>query len=154
MSFLLEALRRADRERKTGTNPDLQSVVAPTPVPPARRRSSWPAAAGIVLLGAGAAGLLLWPRGELQALRPVAAEARPTSPGPAPTTLRPVPVPTADAPTSAARDPRQGTPAALASTAAPQPPGPEPRPTLVAAASPAPVPAPAAPTEVSLSAHA
>ena len=98
MSFILEALRRADRERRAETNPGLQSVVEPPPAAPARRRSPWLAAAGIVVLGAGAAGLVLWSQGEQQTPRSVAT-AQPSAPGPAASMPPPLPVPTAGPPT-------------------------------------------------------
>ena len=47
MSFILEALRRADRDRRSGDRPALQTVVEAAPSRPPHRRSTWPAAVAI-----------------------------------------------------------------------------------------------------------
>jgi hypothetical protein len=86
VSFILEALRRADRERKTGTNPDLQTVVELAPGPPAQHRWAWFGVAAVGLLGAVALGVVLWPQTGTRAPTAVSVVSPPPAPEPALTT--------------------------------------------------------------------
>ncbi|MEZ5583275.1 MAG: general secretion pathway protein GspB [Candidatus Competibacteraceae bacterium] len=57
MSYILEALRKAEQERNLGRVPDLQT--APMPIPQPKRRL-WPLVLGLVLVANGVALALLW----------------------------------------------------------------------------------------------
>lgn len=123
MSYILDALRRADAERRRGQAPALQQVAAPPDAPPRDRRraaprSAW-AAAALVALGLAAAAAWWWiTRGH----------------------ALPTPVP-AEAPPAVGKM----TPAPPAPPVAPVAPaaGPVTIPTIVRAPSPSPPPAPA-----------
>jgi general secretion pathway protein B len=58
MSYILDALKKADKERKRGTVPDLATVQAPAPLKP-RKRSLWPYLVVVALL-INAGIFLLW----------------------------------------------------------------------------------------------
>ena len=90
MSYILDALRRADAERQQGQVPGLHAATAafvPTPVPNPRVWAWWSAGAALV---AGAALLGAWwwqapaPSGPPRPQAPTAAETRPQGPAVAP----------------------------------------------------------------------
>jgi len=60
MSYILEALRKAEQERNLGRVPDLQT--SPMPMPETRRRL-WPLVLGLILVVNGVLlAVLLWPK--------------------------------------------------------------------------------------------
>ncbi len=151
MSFILEALRRADSERRTGTNPDLQSVIESPPASLVRRRSPWPAAVGILAAGLGVASLVLWSGGEQQTLPPLVAGVRPAPPIGSPAARSRPPVASTNTTRAAVHDVGQGSrpsqrPAAAAKPSGPQ--RPAPRPALATVVPTAPVPTPADQTKI------
>lgn len=92
MSYILDALRRADAERRRGQAPALQQVAGLQPEPPPRRASPWRRLAPMLLVVAVAAVVALM-------LRP-AADPRPAPPRPAaavppPLAMAPAPLPAA-----------------------------------------------------------
>jgi general secretion pathway protein B len=164
MSYILDALRKADAERERGSVPGLHThpVPAASAESPAMRRGvpvSWVAGGTAVLV----AGALAWAWGGRSsdaphepprpvdappvamatppvvakpAPEPVAAAPEPVAPAPA----APAPVATPPVPAPVAAAPRPVTPA----PARAQAPAPAPAPTRHAAAKPAPAPTPAA----------
>jgi general secretion pathway protein B len=162
MSYILDALKRADAERERGAVPGLQSRHAAMPAAKAGRHPQnrlWLAAAALAL-GGTAAGLWLWqqPSGteRLAAVEPAVATPPPLARRVPPPPPRPAPAlpPAETAPRVAASSPPAGAraaprpvprPAPAASAVAVQPP-PRPRPEPVARAAPT----PAAPTAVRL----
>ena len=63
MSYILDALKRADAERERGAVPGLHSQSLATPValaPPGHRHALWLALAALAGIGAMAAGVWLW----------------------------------------------------------------------------------------------
>ncbi|NIM43524.1 MAG: GspB domain-containing protein [Hydrogenophaga sp.] len=139
MSYILDALRRADAERERGRVPGLHTQVNPlrTAEPPSRRRpprarGPWVAGLGLLMAAAATAWWLM---------RDGTADPQP-APAPSPTAARatpPAPVPEAPP----APPPRVAAPPVVAAPAqpilAPPPPPPPPAP----APTPAPAPAPA-----------
>jgi general secretion pathway protein B len=127
MSYILDALRRADAERRRGQAPALQQVAAPltaSPGPHARPASrAWPAMAVLALLALVVAGWW-WGRSE---------------PGRAPTAAPPPPPPAALSPVAPAAAPVVAAPAAPAAVVAP------PAPAAPVAVTPPPAPAPPKP---------
>lgn len=107
MSYILEALKRAEQERKLGRAPDpLVEVAAPTPValPPSRRPLLIGAGAVVLLVGLAYAGYR-WFGSDGKTEAPVAAQTPPTTP--------PLPETTAAAePAAAEAAPAEATPAA------------------------------------------
>ncbi len=101
MSYILDALQKAERERALGRTPDLSTVHAP---PPRNRPQAWPWLLGLGLLANAAvvAALWLWPQmpspatGQPQALEtaaaPVVSATQPTTPPKAAATPSPPPV--------------------------------------------------------------
>ena len=141
MSYILDALKRADAERERGAVPGLQSRHAAVPAAKSGRSARngvWLAAAALVL-GGTAAGLWLWQApsgsGRLASVAPAVATPSPLA-QPAPPPLLPTPAPptAATAPRAVASAPpvvkpvapkTAPRPAPAASTAAVQP---QPRP--------------------------
>lgn len=122
MSYILEALRKAEAERQRGAVPDLHAQMLPAGAPgaalPASRPPAWVWLAGVGLLVASvaAAWLLL---GRQEAPERVAAPAAvmpPPSPPSPPAPVAAVAAPVAPAPTAAQAPP--ATPAPLAAVAA------------------------------------
>lgn len=148
MSYILDALRKAEAERQRGHVPGLHSqAAAPSAVPAGARRTRapWPmlaGLAGVAMLGGGAWWLA---RGEAPAATPI------PIPAPAPVALAPVPAPPAPAPTPApaapalAAPPADGVPPPPRTLFPPAPLPPEPTPAPPPAVTPVPAPA-AAPT--------
>lgn len=134
MSYILDALKRADAERERGAVPGLQSRHATIPAAQADSRARnrvWLAAAAVLALGAMAAGLWFWqmPAG---GVRLAAVEPAVTSP--------PVPAPLAQpVPTPAPLPPIPASPPAVAPRAVAS------SPPAVVRAAPKPVPKPAPP---------
>ena len=98
MSYILDALRRAEAERERGRVPTLQAQSGPTEPAGADVGSAWPrpaprglglGLAGLALLLSGAAGAYWWTRPAM--LPPVAA----TRPAPPPLPLTAAPAPAA-----------------------------------------------------------
>jgi general secretion pathway protein B len=163
MSYILDALRRAEAERERGSVPGLHSQTVPPPLPEPAPRSTlapWAAAGlgGAVVLAGATGWFLLRPAGDEPA--PVRADAAPIAAQPAappvapnaPVAMAPAPAPAADVAATPAAAParspapppatRPAPPAAVAAAPAPSPPDP-----AVVAARPAePTPVPAAPT--------
>jgi general secretion pathway protein B len=147
MSYILDALRRADAERERGRVPGLHTRVVPARAgldePAARatsHRSRRLIAAALLALGAVAALLWWWTRegqapGDTQPTAPVSAAPAPTVPAPA--TAPPTAPPTAPVPAA----PVAAAPAPVQPILTPQPPAPPP----AAARAPAPRPATPAP---------
>ena len=74
MSYILDALKRADAERERGAVPGLHSQSLATPValtPPGHRNALWLALATLAGIGAMAAGVWLWPTPPSKVLRVV-----------------------------------------------------------------------------------
>lgn len=87
MSYILDALRRADAERQSGKVPGLHTRQVTTPASQGAtgaRKRLWPAAAAALALVAVAAGLWLW-RAPADDQRPAAAEVALVQPAPTPT---------------------------------------------------------------------
>lgn len=144
MSYILEALQKAERERALGRVPDLSAAHAPAAAPPHR---PWPWLLGLGLLANAAvvAALWLWPQPQPPAAPALARPpdtAAPSSLPPRPPVSPPVPAP---APV-AAPAPRTAGPAPdRPPSAAPLPPAPAP-----AAAPPSAPPADARPPRLAL----
>lgn len=148
MSYILDALRRAEaeRERERGQVPGLHSQPAPAAEPAARRSPApWVALGGLLVVAAGTAGWwfgrapasAVAPPGPV-AQAPVLPAAEPApAPAPAPA-AEPVPMPTL--PPLPGPPPRVEAPPAPAPVPAPPP--------VAAAPTPAPPPSPAAPPAV------
>lgn len=88
MSYILDALRRADAERERGAVPGLHAQpLSGTPLPAGGRRPGWPAllalAGGLVIAGLAAAVWMLWQRGPVQAAAGAAVAGRAGAPTPA-----------------------------------------------------------------------
>ncbi len=118
MSYILDALRRAEAERERGRVPGLHTQALPVPgepvVPRARRAGSW---AGGILALLGAAALGAWWALREPAPEPVA----PAMPRPAPAVAPPAPVatPPLQLPPIAVPPPSVASPAAPRRPAAP-----------------------------------
>lgn len=152
MSYILDALKRADAERQRGTVPSLHARQITTPALPntsGAQNRRWLAAGAVLMLGAAAAGgVWFWRAPSGDAPRPVDTHIALTRPAPA-ASPPPLPALAAPAPTSTPL------PVPMPVTAAPVPQKPEPAPTpevpprRVVAPKPAPPPpaaaAPAAP---------
>lgn len=100
MSYILDALRRAEAERRRGAVPDLQTPVWPVAPVPASRRIPWGVMAFTAgLLGAGA--FALWwfrvghPTDTVAAAPPIQPIAAKTVEPPVPATSKPAPEPLA-----------------------------------------------------------
>ncbi|NRF72111.1 general secretion pathway protein GspB [Aquincola sp. S2] len=131
MSYVLDALRRADAERQRGALPGLQSQpLAPADAaaarPTGRRMVLGAAALGLLVIGAGAAWWALLPQPPAPTVpvaaapalvTPTPAPARPASVAPSPALPLPLPV----APPAAKAEPAY-LPKSAASAAAPAPP--------------------------------
>lgn len=159
MSYILDALKRADSERERGAVPGLHAQPAAalpaTPASPQKNLVPWAIGAAAVLL-AGGAGVAAWrsmakqeaaPAAQALATAPAApALAAPTPPSPAPAPLQAPPTPAPAKPPAAV--PAPPPPPIPAPPAPPAPPVPIPAPApprQTAAAPPAPAPlAPAA----------
>ncbi len=118
MSYILEALKKSERERKLGQVPDLESLRDETPV-----RSvvvaRWPLAVAALVLALNAAvlGYYAWSqRDQAPVAAPAAAVAQPTAP--VQHAASPVPAPAPPAPTRAAA------PVVAPAVNLPPPPGP------------------------------
>lgn len=144
MSYILDALRRADAERERGRVPGLHTQVNPvrTAEPPSRRRSPrarGPWLVGLGLLAAAVAALAWW------LLREDAPE---PAPAPVPTTRATppaaVPEPPPAPPPRIAAPPVTTAPAQPILAPPPPPPPPPPVPAPAPAPTPAPTPSPAA----------
>ena len=146
MSYILDALRRAeaDRERERGRVPGLHTQPLPGRAGPraAGRRRWLPWAGGGLLLLAGLGAGSWWASGPQDAVAP----APPPAPAPLATAPAPEPVPSAPVatPPVASPPPPQRAAAESPYLAPAPPPGAGPAPPPVAAAKPAPPPAPAA----------
>jgi general secretion pathway protein B len=84
MSYILDALRKAERERNLGQPPSMQAVTQPSALPRPGRRPLWPillALAALLLVATLAAVAWKYHRA---ANVPAAAEALPSQPAPAP----------------------------------------------------------------------
>lgn len=106
MSYILDALQRADAERERGHVPGLNSQIVPPPRRPHTPRRSWPwVVAAVAGLCAGVAALLWW-RGDpsTPAVEPVAVatapsqESLPALPPPAPGSEPSMPLPSPASP--------------------------------------------------------
>ncbi|MCX7257428.1 MAG: general secretion pathway protein GspB [Polaromonas sp.] len=164
MSYILDALKRADAERGRGAVPGLHTRQMASPAlsdSPSTGRRAGLAAAAVVALGGIAAGVWFWQTSarpvQLAAVEPAGAQpAAPAPPLAQPPVLAPVPEPvTAPAPAlkpaappAAQKTVSKPPPAAAAGVPAP-PPKPRPDPVPVAKASPVPA-APAAPSAIPL----
>ena len=141
MSYILDALKRADAERERGAVPGLQSRHVTTPAAqadPGARNRVWLAAAAALALGGIAAGLWFWQTPasteRLAAVEP--AVAKPPAPAPlaqpvpAPTRIPAIPAsasapqPAVAAPRAALSSPPAATPAAPKAVSKPAPPAP------------------------------
>ncbi len=96
MSYILDALKRADAERERGAVPSLHARQVTTPASqaaPSARSRLWLAAAATLALGGIAAGLWVWqtPASDARLAAVEPAVARPTVPAPL---AQPVPTPT------------------------------------------------------------
>ena len=60
MSYILDALRKAERERNLGQAPSLHAVTQPSALRQERRRSLWPLVAGVALLLMLAMAVVAW----------------------------------------------------------------------------------------------
>lgn len=153
MSYILEALKKAQAERQLGSAPTLTAVpvgAAPADAAAVRRRPAWIALSAVIL--AAVCAVAAW---RLQAPSPS------TSPAPAPSVPSPSPSPSPSAPAPAAvvvapaqttaplPTPTPTAPPPLAVVPASTPPAPKPAPPKPAAVKPAPVQA-AAPEEEKL----
>jgi general secretion pathway protein B len=155
MSYILDALRRAEAERERGSVPGLHSQPAPGTPPAARHGRTaalWAAAGGAILL-LGALAWALAGRGAAPAAVPVPLAARPAMPAPVlPTAPPPIPAPAAQVRAIApAVAPTTATPVAKAATAHEPGPAPSAAPAAAPAASatrPAAQPAQAAASSV------
>ena len=118
MSYILDALKRADSERERGAVPGLHARQVTSPALPAAhhaRNRLWLAVAAALALGAMAAGLWIWQTPavpvRLAAVEPAVtmapAPALPTQSVPAPT---PTPAPAVATPPAVAAAPMAGTP--------------------------------------------
>lgn len=165
MSYILDALRKADAERERDPARGIHAQPAPAAAAPGDPRlpgSAWAAAAGVAAV---VAGYLAWPQpaGEtanitMPVARPVQQRAAEPAPAPAVVTVAasvsppapaPLPAPVAARAAAAREAPPVVIKAAPAPVAAAQPapaapPSPAPVPAAAAAAAPAPAPAPAA----------
>jgi general secretion pathway protein B len=137
MSYILEALKKAQAERQLGNAPTIHapapSYAAPSAAPAASRRYL------AIGLGAGAlvaAAAILWPRTPVQAPAPAPVQTA-VAPAPAPVVVAPAPLPEVPKETPVKRRGEAPKPAPK-----PVPVRPEPEPVQVAAA-PVPAPAPA-----------
>ncbi|MBW2204868.1 MAG: hypothetical protein JRF52_12485 [Deltaproteobacteria bacterium] len=63
MSFILEALKRADRERRLERAPDLSAVYEDNDLPGHNGIRPWLWLCGAFLVGVIVVGLVLWPAG-------------------------------------------------------------------------------------------
>jgi general secretion pathway protein B len=127
MSYILDALKRADAERERGAVPGLHSRQVTSPAPQAAsdaRSRLWLAGAAVLVLGGLSAGLWAW--------RSAADGARVAAVVPAPL-AQPVLTP-APLPASAPAAPQPPAVASLPPTAAPAAPSPVPEPALAAPA--------------------
>ena len=80
MSYILDALKRADAERERGAVPGLHTQQVTTPVPKAgsgRQRGLWPLFAGFLLLFVAGIGLWVWQGSERDTRAVVVAAAMP-----------------------------------------------------------------------------
>lgn len=161
MSYILDALRRAEAERGRGAVPGIHTPAVPVPgaVPVAGRSAISPVllAVAVVAVAAVAAGGTWWflqrpvPAGAVASPEPAPAVAPAVTPPPAPAPRaaapqreRPAPAPSPSvAPRSPAADPERPRPAAPAPRER-TPAAPAPRAADLAAADPAPAAAPAA----------
>ena len=161
MSYILDALRRAEAERGRGAVPGIHTPAVPVPgaVPVAGRSVISPVlvAVAVVAVAAVAAGGTWWvlqrpvPAGAVASPEPAPAVAPAVTPPPAPAPRaaapqreRPAPAPSSSvAPRSPAADPERARPAAPAPRER-TPAAPAPRAADLAAANPAPAAAPAA----------
>ncbi len=147
MSYILDALRRADAERRRGQAPALQQVAAPLNVAPgpasraARQRALTITALALLVLAAAAAW---WWWGHSDAgpatttiARPVPAAAPSVAPASAPVVAAPA------APAAVVKAPAPAAPAAVAPPPAPAPAKPRPARAVTEAAIAAPPPVPA-----------
>lgn len=129
MSYILQALQRAEAERNRGATPGLHTPTLPTTAPVEarpRRVLPWALAGGAIVAGAAAAWWL-WPAAPV--VTPVAKA--PAQPAPAAAVTAPLPVARASAPAPAPATapqalPGQSLPPEAVITAPPQPPAPAP----------------------------
>lgn len=137
MSYILDALKRADAERERGAVPGLHSRQVTSPAPqadPGTRRSLWLAVAAVLVLGGLSAGLWVWRSAadDAQVAAVVPAVARPVVPAPlAQPVLTPTPVP-ASAPALQPAAPQPPAVASLPPAVAPAVPTPVSKPALAA----------------------
>ncbi len=120
MSYILDALKRADAERERGAVPGLQSRHATMPAVPAGpgvQNRLWLAAAAVLALGAIAAGLWFWQTPAVPA---------PPAPTPSPSPVSSIPAtpPAVQAPRAAASSPPAVARAAPKPVQKPAPPAP------------------------------
>lgn len=130
MSYILEALRKVERQRRGRAIPDLATVHGPSA---AGRRIWVPVVSGVLLVNAGLLALLLWYRPE-------------TPPAPSPTTQAEAPAADAAGPPPAASD-APASAAAAAAVPPGSPPSTEPAPAVVASAPSTAAPVGAQPAE-------
>lgn len=132
MSYILDALRRADAERERGAVPGLHAQPLPgAGLPAGERRPPWPvllAGAGtVVILGLAVAVWLLWQRGPAASATGTPVQVATTAPPPPTASAAPVPPPAASvpstvpvpAPTASAAPAAPAAPAASAAVPAP-----------------------------------
>lgn len=110
MSYILDALRKAERDRNLGRTPSLGDVTAAAARPPSRRPSSRTLALIALVVVLLIATVLLWPRRPAPEPSPTQAPVAAAQPAPAaPTAAAPVASPPAPPPEIAAAPPAERT---------------------------------------------
>lgn len=150
MSYILDALKRADAERQRGTVPSLHARQITTPAlpnTPSTQNRRWLAAGAVLMLGAAAAGGgWFWRAPSSGAPRQADAHIAMTSPAPV---ASPPPLPALPAPAPTPTPLPVPVPMPVTAAPVPQTPEPAPKPEVpprrVVAPKPAPPPAAAAP---------
>lgn len=106
MSFILEALKRADRERRLERAPDLSAVYEESNLPRHTNIRPWLWLCGSFLVGAIVVGLMLWPEGPGPVKSPLPKGESASLPLSAPETIEKTPPPSSS-PDSASLQPKR-----------------------------------------------